>query len=202
MGMNWLYHGITSTQQGRIEFDILAFLFFAMAAFLAWRDQKRISQEVIAQMDKLQNSHSEHTSALKEQTKVLEAQLDDRARRKKIKDMLGSWHIDIQNLASELKRINMYEYVDEKRADFEKKVVFTEEAILFYLEKKMGQSESAIFRDTTQIPKVPWPDMEDAFTERSIARLRLNNRLEHRAKQLEAIMAKLDSRDFVLPPQS
>src|SRR5262249_23280003 len=64
MAANWAYHGIKGTQQGKIEFDILAFLFFVMAAYLAWPDQKKITQETLAKISNLEKSHSENMNAL------------------------------------------------------------------------------------------------------------------------------------------
>lgn len=65
MAANWAYHGLKGTQQGKIEFDILAFLFFVMATYLAWRDQKKFAQETLTKIGNLEKSHSEQMNALR-----------------------------------------------------------------------------------------------------------------------------------------
>lgn len=192
IAFNTAYHAEKQTQQGKTEFNILAFLFFVIAAFLAWRDQRKIVRVNTA-------AHSEQLQALKSQVETLQAQLDDKMRRQKIKTALGDWHTTVQNLRSELDSVNLLQFNGETRQKFAADVIRLEEALSSFLEKNIGKAEAAIFTKDPDYPVETPTKWDDGLKMGREVKNKMLYRLQYRMEKLEMVITKLDSKDFVLP---
>jgi hypothetical protein len=157
-------------------------------------------------MVELESRFGEQKRELELQIQKLQVQLDDKVRRKKIKDELGSCRLTIQNLCGQLRGVPYFKYYGETRQKFEQDYLDTENTTYRFLNDKVGRSEALSFIDDERVPKVVLPqdahfDM-DEFRNRWIQHEFMLNRLKYRAEQLEKTEEKLDSKDFILPFES
>jgi len=183
-----------------------------VASFRAFCDQRRIAEQEIAKSAALKKAFTElterneaaqnsHIALLENQVQTLQAQLDDRAKRKSIKDSLAGFRITIQNLTGQIHDISFYQYHDEIRQNFERDYLQMQNSAYSFLNNRIGRSEATTFIDAERIPKVQSvPNhVPDAFKDIWAEKYFMLNRLKYGAEQLEKAEEKLDSKDFILP---
>lgn len=185
-----------------------------VASFLAFCDQRRITEEgreAAASIERALNESAERNETaqkkqialLESQVQMLQTQLEDRAKRKKIKDSLAGYRITIQNLTGQLRGIEYYKYADQIRQNFERDFLDFLNSAYGFLNDKIGRSEATTFVDPEKVPKVVIPtdsqfDLE-SWEDRWVAKTFMLNRLKYGTEQLEIIEGKLDSVNFILP---
>jgi hypothetical protein len=162
----------------------------------------KMAKEQAAKIEEEKRRHLETKENLENQTQLLRAQLDDRRKRKQIKDALGDLRMVIQSLCARLSEIPYFKYYNETRHKIEHDYLDVDNAAYRLLRNKVGKSEAVSYGDDEKIPKVanvPSDFDMEAFRERWIAQRFMFNRLKYKSEQLEKAEAKLDSEDFILP---
>lgn len=207
------WQALSDPQLEKIAWDITVFLGLRAIFWLPFRRHERqlaaFSEQSsahdnaqAASLARLESARQDEIKNLKTVVGELQKQIDDRTKRKKIKDSLGSWRMTMQNLSGQLNGIGYYEYSDETRQRFETDYLEVENAVYNYLKDNVGMSEAVSFVDVERIPKVELGSNVHldipSFRNRYIARQFMLNRLKFRAEQLEKAEEKLDSKDFVL----
>ena len=131
----------------------------------------------------------------------LQRQVNDRMRRKKIKDSLAGFRITIQNLTAQLHDITYFKYHDEIRQKYERDYLQMQNETYVFLNENIGRSEATTFVDDERIPKVQSVsnNVPDAFKERWAEKQFMLNRLKFASEEIEKSEEKMDRSDFVLP---
>ena len=122
-------------------FEIIAFVaLWIFAVRTAWANYKMIESRL--QLQLADEKFSIERQKMEDQIQSLTSRLDDREKRKKLKDALAGYRITIQNLTSQLHGISYYTYKEEIRQTFERDYLETENSAYQFLYEKVG-SEAA-----------------------------------------------------------
>jgi hypothetical protein len=169
-------------------------VFFVVACFKAWRYQKIDSE---SQLQKITSDASQKRQESERKIQNLEAQLDDRKRKKQIETRLGDFHIRLRDRWFEIQGLSASAYVNKYEQSYSGKALDPNSHTLIceiddFLSSEVRGASVAIWRDTTGLKSAPVRSVADVVLPMERYQQFGLDIIGHRAKQLMRIIEAKD----------